>query len=205
MIAIIDYGMGNLQSVANILDYIGAENIITNKIEEIEMADKLILPGVGAFGEAMENLRKLDLIDFLTKEVVEKKKPFLGICLGMQLLADKSYEMGEYVGLGWIKGEVKKLEPMGKEFRIPHIGWNDVIPQKECVLYGADLKSKVCYFVHSFHFDCENKEDVTAVTDYGGNFVCSLERGNIMATQFHPEKSQKDGIEMMKKFVAYKN
>jgi len=205
MIAIIDYGMGNLQSVANILDYIGEASIITNKKEEIESADKLILPGVGAFGEAMENLKKLDLIDFLTKEVIGKKKPFLGICLGMQLIAQKSYEMGEYAGLGWIKGEVKKLEAMGKEFRIPHIGWNDVIVQKECVLYGKDLKPKVCYFVHSFHLDCTDKEDITAVTNYGRNFVCSLERGNIMATQFHPEKSQKDGIEMMKKFVAYKN
>ncbi|OGH59404.1 MAG: imidazole glycerol phosphate synthase, glutamine amidotransferase subunit [Candidatus Magasanikbacteria bacterium RIFCSPHIGHO2_01_FULL_33_34] len=203
MIAIIDYGMGNLQSVANILDYIGEKNIITNKTKEIELADKLILPGVGAFGEAMENLKKLGLVEVLSNEVMEVKKPFLGICLGMQLLADKSYEIGEHNGLGFIKGEVKKLTPEGDEYRIPHIGWNDVEPQRECVLYGNDMSPKICYFVHSFHFDCENKEDITGVTDYGGKFVCSLERGNIMATQFHPEKSQKDGIEMMRKFVKY--
>lgn len=204
MIAIVNYKMGNLQSVGNLLEYLGQNYIITNNKEEIASADKIILPGVGAFGEAMKNLRELDLVEVLRQEVLEKKKPMLGICLGMQLLANKSYEMGEHEGLGWIEGEVKLLDTGDKTLRIPHIGWNDVVPAKESVLYGSNLNPRVFYFVHSFHFVCKNKEDVTGLTEYGNNFVSSIERGNIFATQFHPEKSQKDGIELMKNFINYK-
>lgn len=205
MIAIINYHMGNLQSVANVLDYIGERSIITNKKAEIELADKIILPGVGAYGKAMENLVKLNLIDVLNEEILNKKKPFLGICLGMQLLADKSYEMGESEGLGWIKGEVKLLTSNDNTLRVPHIGWNDVEPQKESVLYGSNLSPKICYFAHSYHLDCDNKDDITGLTEYGGKFVCSIEKGNIFATQFHPEKSQKDGIEILRNFTKYRS
>jgi len=203
MIAIVDYGMGNLQSVANILEYVKQQCVITNKKEEIEAAEKIILPGVGAFGKAMENLKKLDLMGVLTQEVMEKEKPFLGICLGMQLIADKGYEMGEFDGLGWVKGEVRKMELNDESLCLPHIGWNEVEVQKPSVLYGNDLTARVCYFVHSYNFVCADKNDISGLTDYGGKFVASIEKKNILATQFHPEKSQKDGLRLLENFIKY--
>lgn len=201
MIAIVNYNMGNLQSVANMLSFLQAPCEITSRAELIRASEKIILPGVGAFGEAMKNLRELGLVDVLREQIIEKKKPFLGICLGMQLVADKSFEGGEFEGLGFIHGEVKRLTPAGT-LRVPHVGWNDVEPKPGTKLYGDDLKTRVFYFVHSFHFVPKDEADASGYTDYGGPVVASIERGNIMATQFHPEKSQRDGIALLKNFLA---
>lgn len=203
MIAIINYEMGNLQSVANILDYVGAPFVITNTKDEIAKADKIILPGVGAFGQAMDNLRRFDLIDFLADDVMNKKKPFLGICLGMQILAEKGYEGGEHEGLGWIQGEVKRLEPGSPALPIPHMGWNEISPKSTALLYGKSDAKRVMYFVHSYHLICEDEQDVSATVEYGVRFTASIEKGNIFATQYHPEKSQRDGIQVIKNFISF--
>jgi imidazole glycerol-phosphate synthase subunit HisH len=201
MIVIINYKMGNLQSVANMLDFLGIENKITDQVEEIRKADKIILPGVGAFGQAMKNINELGLVEVLKEEVLTNKKPFLGICLGMQLIADKGYEGGENIGLGFIPGEVRLMKPKDKSLRIPHVGWNDVMVKGDTKMYGHQKGDRVFYFVHSYHFVPQNESDVSGLVEYGGDIVASLLRDNIWATQFHPEKSQKDGIELLKNFI----
>jgi glutamine amidotransferase len=194
--------MGNLQSVGNLLEYLGEEYVITNNKEEIISAEKLILPGVGAFGEAMNNLKEFGLVEVIKDEVIKNKKPFLGICLGMQVLAEKGYEGGEFEGLGLLGGEVKLFDLQDKSLPIPHVGWNTVKPESNSKLY-KDEKERVFYFVHSYHFVCENNSDVSGICDYGGEFVASIEKDNIFATQFHPEKSQDDGIEVFQNFLSY--
>ena len=203
MIAIVNYNMGNLQSVANMLGFLQAPCEITSDPLVIKQSEKIILPGVGAFGEAMKNLRGLGLVEVLHEEIIDKKKPFLGICLGMQMVADKSFEGGEFEGLGFIHGVVQRLAPEGN-LRVPHVGWNDVTAKPGTVLYGEELKTRVFYFVHSYHFVPADDADASGYTDYGGKVVASIERGNIMATQFHPEKSQRDGIALLKNFLAFK-
>lgn len=204
MIAIINYHIGNLQSVANLLDYLKEPCVITNNPTEISSADKLILPGVGAFTEAMNNLRELKLVEVIRREVLDFHKPFLGICLGMQLMANKGYEGGETSGLGLIPGEVVRMKLVDSKLPLPHVGWNDVKPKAGTTLYGADIRPRVYYFVHSYHFKAARPEDVSGTCDYGGEFIASIERDNIFSTQFHPEKSQQDGIELLKNFLAYK-
>jgi len=149
-IVIVDYNMGNLASVANALDYIGYKAIISNKVDDIKSADYIILPGVGAFADGMKNLIDLGLVDVLKEQVLERKKPFLGLCLGMQLAAEKGYENGLTQGLGFIKGKVKKFDIKNKDLRIPHIGWNEVYFKKNCILFDKLNKSEVFYFVHSY-------------------------------------------------------
>ena len=203
MIAIINYGMGNLQSVANILEYLKAPARITNNAEEIRDAEKLILPGVGAFNEAMMNLEQLGLISVIRECVLEDKKPFLGICLGMQLMADTGYEGGKTSGLGLIPGEVRLMRPADTHLLLPHVGWNDVAPRSGTALYGDNLGKRVFYFVHSFAFFTREDQDISGICYYGGQFIASIERGHIFGTQFHPEKSQRDGIDLLKFFLAY--
>jgi glutamine amidotransferase len=200
-IIIIDYNMGNLTSVANALEYIGEKPIISNKIEDIKNADYIILPGVGAFSDGMKNLKELRIIDALNEEVIKKGKPFLGICLGMQLLAEEGYEGGLNKGLGYIKGIVKKFD--FKDLRIPHVGWNEVHFKNKSLLSNNLKESEIFYFVHSYHLI--TNEDVTVgICDYGGKFVAAIQKENIFATQFHPEKSQKPGLQILKNFMEYK-
>jgi glutamine amidotransferase len=191
MIAIIDYGLGNLTSVKNALDFLGIESEITNNIEKIQKANKIILPGVGAFGYGMENLKKLGLIEVLNKEVVENKKPFLGICLGMQLICKKSYEEGEFQGLGWIDAEVVRFNFEKEKLLVPHVGWNDV---------RYNNTEQTFYFVHSYHLNVADKSIVRGWCDYGYAFPAIIQKGNIFAVQFHPEKSQTEGLEILRKF-----
>lgn len=205
MIAIINYFMGNLQSVANILEYLKAPCQITNRPEDIRGAEKLILPGVGAFNEAMKNLEQLKLVEIIRDEVLNQGKPFLGICLGMQLMADRGYEGGETRGLGLIPGEVRRFEIENKILPIPHVGWNDVQPVPNSKLYAGSERRRVFYFVHSYHFVCLEERDVSGYADYGGRFVASIERANIFGTQFHPEKSQEDGLELLRNFLDFKS
>jgi glutamine amidotransferase len=204
MIVVVDYGMGNLRSVLHKLKKIGVEAIVSSKAKDIEKAEKLILPGVGAFGAGMHNLRTYNLIPTLNKEVLAKKTPVLGICLGMQLLARQSEE-GNAEGLGWIDAEVKRFDFKGNNngLRIPHVGWNTINLKKESPLLMGVVAGQRFYFTHSYHVYCHSPADVVATTHYGYDFVSVIQHENIFGVQFHPEKSHRRGMEMVRNFVEY--
>jgi imidazole glycerol-phosphate synthase subunit HisH len=197
MIGIIDYHLNNLRSVQKAFEKVGAESFISDNPDELRKAEKLVLPGVGAFGQAMENLRKLNL-EPTVKEHVAKGNPLVGICLGMQLLFTKSFELGEYDGLNFVDGEVKMFPSVVK---IPHMGWNQVEMVKQSFLLKDVEEKSFVYFVHSYYVD--PKEDVTLTqTDYGLQFSSIIEKGNVFGMQFHPEKSQKTGLQLLKNFAS---
>lgn len=198
--AVINYGMGNLRSVANAVEALGHEAFIADRPEMLRTAERIILPGVGAFGDGMRQLGGGGWTEHLDREVRHNGKPFLGLCLGMQLLASTGTEHGNHDGLGWIRGTVDRL-PSGGGLRIPHIGWNDVRFTKREGLYASLGDSGVFYFVHSYIFRPEDPQVVTGVCTYGGDFVASIECRNIFGTQFHPEKSQKAGLAVLKRFL----
>ena len=202
MIVIVDYGMGNLGSVKNMLKRIKIEAVISSEKETIRKAEKLILPGVGAFDKAMQNLQDLDLIDVLHKKVLDEKTPILGICLGMQLLTRKSEE-GKLQGLGWIDAETKKFKftKEHQDLKIPHMGWNTINIIDSNSLFNNMEGDARFYFVHSYHIVCKQKEDCQAKTEYGYPFTSAIKKGNIMGTQFHPEKSHKFGMNILKNFT----
>jgi glutamine amidotransferase len=203
MITIIDYGMGNLGSISNMIKKVGGESIITSNINEIMNAEKLILPGVGAFDNGIENLKRMGLIECLNKKVLSEKTPILGICLGMQLFSNKSEE-GKLNGLGWINAETIRFVLENKKLRIPHMGWNQIAIQKESGIFKGfkqTFDEVEFYFVHSYHVVCKDNADIAATCNYGIEFVCSIQKDNIFATQFHPEKSHKYGMKLMKNFV----
>lgn len=197
MIAIIDYGAGNLFSVQNALNYLKLENKITSDKGEIVNADRIILPGVGAFGDAMEKLNDSGLIDTIKSEAL--KKPFLGICLGMQLLFQKSFEFGEFNGLGLINGSVKLMKPEGG-LSVPQMGWNALEYNKPCKLLNGIDEGKYVYFVHSYAADCA-EEDVYAYADYGGKVPALVGNGTVYGAQFHPEKSGEIGLCILRNFA----
>lgn len=196
MIAVIDYGAGNIFSVKNALDYLGMESILTNKKEDIESADALILPGVGAFPSAMDMLNKSDLVDTIKTEA--KKKPFLGICLGMQLIFEKGYEFEECDGLGLIPGSVKKMEE--ENLIIPHMGWNKLEVLNDCPLLAGLDENSFVYFVHSYKAECDDK-NIAAYSNYGGRVPALVyDGGTVYGAQFHPEKSGETGLKILKNF-----
>lgn len=196
MIAIINYKMGNLGSVKNALDSLNIESVITDDVNVIKACDKLILPGVGAFKEAMQNLKSLNLIDCI-KEEVKKGKPILGICLGMQLLFSSSEEYGLTEGLNLLEGKIIHFKENG--LKIPHMGWNNLtIPSNSKLFKG--LTNPYVYFVHSYHLVTDNKDYLLTKTTYGYEFSCAVEYKNIYATQFHPEKSGDVGLKILKNF-----
>lgn len=197
MIGIIDYGMCNLQSVKNSCEYAGREARFVSTSSELAKAEKLILPGVGSFGEGMENLRKRGLVESLADEVLKKKKPLLGICLGMQLLADLGTEGGQSKGLGFISGTVRRFDD--SRLRVPHIGWNNIRITKPNALLKPEMAVDY-YFVHSYYFDAMHSSDVLAVCEYGREFACAVGRENISGVQFHPEKSHRFGLQILKNF-----
>lgn len=201
MIVIVDYGMGNLGSIANMLKKIGAEAIITSDGEKIRCARKLILPGVGSFDHGIRNIREYGLDAILENEVLVKKTPIMGICLGMQLMTKKSEE-GSLQGLGWVDAEAIKFnfDRDSKSLKIPHMGWNTVKINKKSLLFEDNTKNQF-YFVHSFYTMCRNPGDVLTETLYGYEFVSSFLKENIIGVQFHPEKSHKYGINLLKNFV----
>lgn len=203
MIAIIDYGMGNLRSVANALNFIGADFLITHDKDLLKQADRIILPGVGSFGDGIENLKSLNLDDVLREEVLVHQKPLLGICLGMQMLAEKGYEGGEHQGLGLIKGVVQKLEAQSRGLRVPHVGWDDITYKKGGSLFCQISDHADFYFVHSYYLVCDDITDILATCLYGLEFVVAIQHENIFATQFHPEKSQENGLRVLMNFVDY--
>lgn len=201
MIAVINYGMGNLASVVSAVEKTGFEAVVTNNISDLERADKLILPGVGAFGDAIKNLILLSLVGPLTRMVMEQGKPILGVCLGAQLLAGESYEFGHHKGLGWIKASVVKLETNGTGLRLPHVGWNDLRRIKESILFDGVQEEALFYYTHSFHIKPESRDIVIGTCEYGVEFAAAFQQANIYATQFHPEKSQLCGLKLLKNFL----
>jgi glutamine amidotransferase len=199
MITIINYGMGNLGSVQNMLKYIGVASQISNDITVIEKADKLLLPGVGAFGAAMQLINDSGLTDVLNYKAMEQKVPILGICLGMQLLTKNSQE-GNVNGLGWIDAETKKFQFQNNDLKIPHMGWNFIKPlQQNKLLENLNSESKF-YFVHSYYVKCNNQNDVLANAHYGTDFNAIINHNNIYGAQFHPEKSHKFGMQLLTNF-----
>lgn len=202
MIVIVDYGMGNLGSILNMLKKIGAPAQVSCDPLEIERADKLILPGVGAFDNGMQKLAELGLLPVLNHTVLERKTPTIGLCLGMQLLMQRSEE-GTLPGLGWLEGETVRFRFDGDEtkLKIPHMGWNSSVIQRSSPLSAGLGTEARFYFVHSYHVVCQRAEDVVATTNYGYDFASIVQRGNIMGTQFHPEKSHKFGMKLLANFA----
>lgn len=199
MIAIIDYGVGNLFSLSSSLKAVGADVIVTGKKEDLEKADKLILPGVGAFKDAADKLFSSGLAEVVIEQV-QKGKPLMGICLGMQMLFEKSYEYGEHTGLGLIKGNVVGMEGrLPEELNIPHIGWNALKFKQSSPLFKYINEGDCVYFVHSY-YACDCDESVTATAEYGADITACVEKGNIFGCQFHPEKSGDVGLKILKAF-----
>jgi len=200
MVAIIDYDAGNIKSVEKALRFLGQEAVVTRDRERIRKADKVILPGVGAFGDAMEKLSQYGLTEVI-KETVDKGTPFLGICLGLQLLFDRSDEAPGVEGLGILKGEILRI-PEREGLKIPHMGWNSLGFPREGRLFGGLEPNPYVYFVHSYYLKAAEEEIVTAKTEYGVEIHASVEKGNVYACQFHPEKSGETGLQILKNFAG---
>jgi glutamine amidotransferase len=202
MISIVNYGMGNIRSVQGALDYLGIENRLVSTPAEVMTSEKLILPGVGSFYAAMQNIKRLGLVEPLNEMVLQHGVPVLGICLGMQLLADVSEEDGPSSGFGWIRGRVERYHFADPAFKIPHIGFNTARfqPRSHDLFAGLEEQADF-YFVHSYHMICERPEDVAAWANYGSPFVAAVHRDNIYGTQFHPEKSQSNGLKVLRNFT----
>jgi len=201
MIAIVDYNMGNLASVQNAFAKLGKETVVESDPSKFREYDKLILPGVGAFGDAMEHLRERNMIEAI-KEFAATDKPILGICLGMQLLFQSSEEFGEHEGLGLIKGHVKAFDEQkfSEPLKVPHMGWNRMFTTSHPLFDGLD-ENHYLYFVHTFHVTCDNRDDIIGETDYGYKFTSAVAHNNIMGIQPHPEKSHKNGLKILENFI----
>lgn len=204
-LALIDYGAGNLQSVANALQAAGAGQVtVTGEASVVRAADRIVLPGVGSFRSCAEGLRALPgMVEAMTERVFVGGAPFLGICVGMQLLATRGLEHGETEGLGWIEGEVKLIERTDPMVKVPHMGWNDVAVGRSDPSSGL-IEPGEAYFLHSYHFAVDDGHTVAAMTDHGGGLVAAVARDNVVGVQFHPEKSQGYGLSMLGRFLEWK-
>jgi imidazole glycerol-phosphate synthase subunit HisH len=202
-IAIIDYGMGNVRSLSNALEYLGADVMLSADPQELADADRLLLPGVGAFGDAMAAINASGLRDTLDRLAMVEKKPVLGVCLGMQLFAKWSDEHGGHAGLGWLDAEVKRIVA-APPAKVPHVGWNAVsFAADEWLFKGLPSGESDYYFVHSFHMICADPADVAGTTDHGGTVTAAVRRGNLVAAQFHPEKSQDNGLQLLTNWLEH--
>ncbi len=200
-VMIVDYGAGNLNSVKRSLDILGAASTVSSDPKDIEMADKIILPGVGHFGRAMSSLQQLELLDPLHQAVIVKRKPILGICLGMELMAEKSAE-GNARGLGWLDAEVVEFKISDKKrYKVPHMGWNRLRRKKDSRLLKNVDESSEFYFVHSYHLTIRDQSDLLSETHYGISFPSAIEKDNVFGVQYHPEKSHDAGIQVLKNFI----
>mgnify|MGYP001445427236 CR=1 FL=1 len=210
-ITVIDYGSGNLKSVAKALEA-AASNInasfkivVTSDPKTIKQSDKIVLPGQGSFRDCYLGIKKIPgLNEILNEHVLEKKKPILGICVGMQLFAKIGYESQETKGFGWIDAEVRKINNINKKLKLPHMGWNEIELKKDCFLFSNIKNKSHVYFIHSYEFMTKQKECVVATTNYGNSIVVSVAKENIIGTQFHPEKSQKNGLIILENFLNWK-
>ena len=202
MIVIVDYGMGNVRSIQNMLRKVGAKAAVASDPAEIERADKLILPGVGAFDAGMRNLTERGLVPVLNAKAVEAGAPTLGICLGMQLLTRRSEE-GALPGLGWIAADTRRFafDPEHAHLKVPHMGWNHVRPSREHPLFAGLADDARFYFVHSYHAVCDDEASVLARAEYGYEFACGIGRASVLGVQFHPEKSHKFGMQLLRNFA----
>lgn len=207
-VAIIDYGINNVRSVRNAVEYCGHEAVVTHGSDEIVDASHIILPGVGAFGDAMKNIRDRGLDEILARDVYEAGKPLLAVCLGMQLLAETSEEHADdgelFRGLGLIEADVRRLRPKDPDLKIPHMGWNNITKLREHPILANIRETNLAfYFVHSFAMSCKNEADVVGRATYGQDVTAIVARDNIVGTQFHPEKSQDSGIELVSNFLQW--
>ena len=204
-VTIVDYNSGNISSVINSFEEVAKDKVnikVTSNLKEIVSSDKIVLPGQGSFKSCIDALNSIDgLVDVLNEFVVNKKKPLLGICVGLQMFADIGYEDTMTKGLGWISGVVSKIDNQNGKYKLPHIGWNQINIIQDSRIY-KDIKDKShMYFVHSYEFIPKDRSVISATTDYSSNIVCSIEKGNIFGTQFHPEKSDLAGLKLIKNFI----
>jgi imidazole glycerol-phosphate synthase subunit HisH len=197
---IVDYGLGNLRSVAGAVERLEWTPLVSGDADELARCDKLILPGVGAFGDGMRNLHERGLVEPLTVLALEERRPVLGLCLGAQLLVSESEEFGRHEGLGWIEGSVRRIEP-GDGLRIPHVGWNELRQVGESILFDDVADGALFYYVHSFAIQARDRSVVKGETEYGVMLTAVIERDNVYGTQFHPEKSQLDGLKLLGNFL----
>ena len=204
-VTIVDYNSGNISSVVNSFKEVAKNKInlkVTADLQEIRSSDKIVLPGQGSFKSCVDALNALDgLLETLNEFVINDKKPLLGICVGLQMFADIGYEETETKGLGWISGKVSKIDNQSGKFKLPHIGWNQINIVKDSKIYKGIENNSHMYFVHSYEFLPNDKNVISATTDYSSNIVCSVEKENIFGTQFHPEKSDKIGLKIIDNFI----
>ena len=201
MITIIDYGVGNIRAYINLYERININIKVAYNATDLKNATKIILPGVGAFDYAMTRLNSSGMRERITELVLDKKIPIIGICVGMQMLGDKSEE-GELPGLGWIPGKVMQFDSsvLSSERRLPHMGWNNISHDNDNLFNAIDLNNRF-YFLHSYYFKCKNEENILATTDFGTNFTSAIKKDNIYGVQFHPEKSHNNGVQLLKNFA----
>jgi imidazole glycerol-phosphate synthase subunit HisH len=206
-VALIDYGSGNIASAAKALARAGQnqhEILVTAEPDEVRKADRIVLPGVGAFADCMAGLSAVPgLVEALQESVLQKGKPFLGICVGMQLMARAGHEFGSHKGLGWIDGDVFPITPANSQLKIPHMGWNEITPTKTHAIFGGLPETAHAYFVHGFQLKTDNSGHLLATTDYGGPLTAAVGRDNMVGTQFHPEKSQAVGLKILGNFLSW--
>ncbi len=210
-VAIVDYGSGNLRSAAKAFERAARESgtnervVVTSSPAEVAAADRIVLPGVGAFADCRAGLYGVaGMVDTLQREVIERGKPFLGICVGMQLMASRGVEYGIHAGLDWIAGDVVRIAPTDKALKIPHMGWNELVDLRAHPLLDGIAANDHAYFVHSFHLKASKAETVLATTEYGGRLTAMVGRDNLAGTQFHPEKSQATGLRLIGNFLRWK-
>ena len=205
-VTIVDYNSGNISSVINSFKEVAKDKVtieVTSDLNKIKSSDKVVLPGQGSFKSCVEALNNIDgLSDTLNEFTIINKKPLLGICVGLQMFADIGYEETETKGLGWISGNVSKIDNQSGKFKLPHIGWNQINIVKDSKILKEIENNSHMYFVHSYEFIPENKDVISATTDYSSNIVCSVEKENIFGTQFHPEKSDKSGLKLINNFIS---
>ena len=204
-VTIVDYNSGNISSVINSFNEVAKDKVnieVTSNLEKIKTSDKLVLPGQGSFKSCLDALNKIDgLTETLNEFAINNKKPLLGICVGLQMFADVGYEETETKGLGWISGKVSKIDNQNGKYKLPHIGWNQINIVKDSKIFKNIENNSHMYFVHSYEFIPNDQSVIAATTDYCSNIVCSIEKENIFGTQFHPEKSDKGGLQLIKNFI----
>tara|TARA_X000000950_G_scaffold202100_1_gene243284 strand:+ start:175 stop:801 length:627 start_codon:yes stop_codon:yes gene_type:complete len=205
-VTIVDYKSGNIRSVINSFKEVAQDKVkieVTSDISKIKLSDKVVLPGQGSFKSCVDDLKSINgMVDSLNDFVINKKKPLLGICVGLQMFADVGYEDSEAQGLGWIPGKVTKIDNQNGKYKLPHIGWNQINIVKESKIFKGIKNKSHMYFVHSYEFVPEDRNSILATTDYSSKHVCAVEKENIFGTQFHPEKSEKEGLKMINNFLS---